>query len=92
MLKAMKTGEPHTGNSQTRLDQDRKPGEDLARRVGVVYNCIPIQSAIEQDGNQSKTIQVVNLRVDTAGTRNYPSRKPGWERSDTGRNARSASG
>ena len=57
-----------------------------------MYNCIPIQSTIEQDGNQGKAIQVVNVGVDTAGTRNYPSRKPRWERSDTGRNARSASG
>jgi len=88
----MKVGEPHTVNTQTRLDQDRKPGEDLARRVGVVYNCIPIQSAIEQDGNQGKPIQVINLGVDTTGTRDYPSRKPGWERSDTGRNARSTNG
>ena len=57
-----------------------------------MYNCIPIQSAIEQDGYEGKAIQVINVGVDTAGTRNYPSRKPGWERSDTGRNAWSANG
>ena len=56
-----------------------------------MHNRIPIQSAIEQDGNQGKPIQVVSLWVDTAGARNYPSRKPGWERSDAGSDTWSAS-
>jgi len=57
-----------------------------------VYNSIPIQSAIEQDGNQGKAIQVISLGVDTTGTRNYPSRESGWERSNAGCNTWSASG
>ena len=57
-----------------------------------MHNCIPVQSAIEQDGDQGKTVQVINIGVDTAGTRNYPSGKPRRERSNTGGNAWSASG
>jgi len=57
-----------------------------------MYNRIPIQSAIKQDGDQGKAIQVIDLGIDTTVTGNYPSRNSGWERSNTGSNAWSTGG
>jgi len=57
-----------------------------------MYNRVPIQSPIEQDGDQGKAIQVIDLGVDTTGTRNYPSRNSEWERSITGSKAWSTGG